>query len=223
MPKILLLEDDSLLARSLVDLLHTATYSVEWVSTLHEAWFQLKKRSFDILILDRHLEDGDGLEVIKYIHERSYQTKMIVLSQKGHVVHRIEGLQAGADEYLAKPFSLTELMLRLEKLNARTKTFKKEEIKIGHHTFYPQQGHLYKSGEYHFLRKRESAVFMCFCVHANQVLSRTQIARWAWPTNETQPTNKSVDTYIKRLRSILGKERDRLETVRGYGYRLQLD
>lgn len=223
MARILLLEDDSLLAQSLIDVLQTATFQVEWASSLHEAWFQLGKAKFDLLIVDRGLADGDGLDVVKYVHEHSYQTKLLILSQRGQVTDRIEGLQAGADEYLAKPFSLTEFMLRLEKLNARSKMFNPDQIVIGAHTFYPQQGHLYKSGRYYYLRKRESAVLLCMCVHANQVLARSQIARWAWRAHDVPPTQKSVDTYIKRIRTILGNERERLETIRGFGYRLNIE
>lgn len=209
-----------LLAQSVIEGLKTASYQVEWARSLHEAWFHLEKSPYDALIIDRCVEDGDGLEVVAYLHEHSYQTKMLILSHQNQVAHRVEGLQAGADEYMAKPFSLKELLLRLDKLLHQTKLHHKQEITVGCLIFYPQQGHLYHQGIHHILRKREAEVFHCLCLHVNQVLSRRQIASWVWPNNESMPSNKSIDTYIKRVRAVMGSEKEIIETVRGFGYRL---
>ena len=117
---------------------------------------------------------------------------------------------------------MAEFMLRLEKLNSWVKTFSPEQVHIGKLAFFPKLAQVNLGKKSMVLRRRESQILRCLCVHSNQVLTRRQIARWAWEAHEPLPTNKSIDTYIKRLRRILGPEAERVQTVRGYGYRLLL-
>ena len=166
--------------------------------------------------------DGDGIEIVEFLKDYSYKTKVLMLSTKCDVENRVEGLENGADDYLSKPFSSNELLLRANSLLYKTKNSPQKFIEIGALKLFYKKGQLEISGQNKKIRKKENELLHCLLVHHGQVVTRQQILDWIWGCSNEIPTRAAVDVYVKRIRATMGEYRKYLTTVRGYGYRLKL-
>jgi DNA-binding response OmpR family regulator len=216
--RILIVENDKTLRRSLTTYLIEKSYHCLGTSTLATAYELLDQFTFDLVILDRLLDDGDGIELIKYLQEVSYPTKILVLSQKHELQERLVGLKDGADDYLGKPFSLKELMLKIEMLLKRHKMLPEDQLRLQDITLYTEAALLCISNKCKTIRRRETDILACLIRYQNRVVSKEQIIATVWKNEPLLPTYTTVDVYIRRLRIHLGDKSHYLVTVRGLGY-----
>lgn len=192
-------------------------YLMQTARSLSNAYSRLSKQHYDLLIIDRQLPDGDGLEIVEHLHGSNLDTPILMLTELNAAKERVRGLREGADDYLGKPFSLDELLLRAEKL---VKKIRKTDFSCG------QLGRIQLFGESGVvriglkkieLRKREFKIFAFLVRHKNMVVTRQMLIENLWPENDI-PTYKTLDVYVRRIRLKLGSDRWAIKTIRGYGY-----
>lgn len=219
MPRVLLVEDDPGVRGALELGLALFGYEVVAVGTALEA---LEKISgVDLVVLDVLLPDRDGFQLLREIRARS-PVPVLMLSALGEVEWRVKGLREGADDYLAKPYSLQELAARLEALIRRTSRQAPSESKaleVGELLLHPRRMEAYRKGRRLALSPKAFALLQAFMERPGEVLSREYLMRKVWG-EEVEPN--TLEVHLSLLRRELG-EPPLLETVRGYGYRLRDD
>jgi len=183
---------------------------------------ELNHEAFDIIILDIMLPIKNGIEICQELRKQSIFIPIIMLTAKIELKDKINGLDAGADDYLLKPFSFDELVARIRALLRRPKTSLPMEIRIGQLSLQPSKRKVFYEQEEIPLTLKEFNLLEYFMRHPNQVLNREQILDKLWDLNYDSFSNV-VDVHIKNLRKKLEDVSGKLllETVRGVGYRLK--
>ena len=220
--KVLLVEDDISVAEYLSRGLREAGYEVTHADNGDSAEQDARANSYDVMVFDRMLPGLDGLSLVERLRSFGDDTPILILSALGDVDDRVRGLQSGADDYLAKPFSFEELQARLEVLlrrrqpDATQTTLQVEDL---HMDLLSQK---VTRGEKHIqLQPREYKLLEFLMRHAGQVVTRAMLLEHVWGYHFDPQTNV-IDVHISRLRQKLDKDfaEALLETVRGAGYRL---
>lgn len=218
MTNILIVENDATLANTLKTQLESKQFFCVVVDSVQQALTEVEEFVYDIVILDRILNDGDGIEVAQFIADYAYKTKIIILSELTSITERINGLENGADDYLTKPFSVSELLLKINKLQHTEKIKAQETLKLGKIEISPDSGEISLNGKNKVLRKKEAQLLTCLIRHKNQVVSRKRIIDTVWSNTYNLPTESTLDVYVRRIRINLGKYKSYIKTVRGFGY-----
>jgi two-component system, OmpR family, response regulator len=176
---------------------------------------------FDVVLLDVMLPDMDGFEVCRRLRSQSVWTPVLMLTARNAVEDRIHGLDAGADDYLAKPFSLEELLARIRALVRRGSVERPAVLTVGDLTLDPATLRVWRGDSEISLSAKELALLETFMRRPEQVLTRDQLLDHAWDIAYENRSNV-VDVYVRYLRRKIDQPFDRhtLETVRGVGYRL---
>lgn len=216
---ILLIEDDPLIARSLHQVL-PSHYQLETTTNLESSYKYLSKRRPALIVLDRTLPDGDGVELAEYITQLDQTSPLLILSGKSTVQDRIYGLRKGADDYLVKPFSTTELLLRIERLLNSTKHQRNNILHLGEVQLLLDQGKVVLGNHALRLRRREFQILSYLLRQQGRVVTREQLINHIWPDG-TIPSYATIDVYIRRLRMMLGSYGKMIKTVKGFGYSAQ--
>jgi DNA-binding response OmpR family regulator len=217
---LLLVEDNVTTSRYISQLLPQELYVASVARTVKQAREFLTRTHFDLVILDRILPDGDGLNIAEDLYWAHREIPVLILSEKDAVEERVRGLKKGADDYLAKPFSMEELLLRISSLLSKTKQLDTYALHVGEVRMFPHTGLAFVKDAPVYLRKRESQILSFLIRHKNQVVSRDMLIENIW-RSETVPEDETVDVYVRRIRMQLGKEGYTLKTIRGYGYLLK--
>lgn len=218
MKKLLVVEDNQQLQVLLKQSL-AGQYSVTQAYSLAAAYQNLETTKFELVMIDRVLPDGDGIELIEYLADYSYPTKVLALTTKADVQDRVQGLESGADDYLAKPFNLGELKLRIQKLFNMEKQVVTEKLTLGKLEFDPTTGSIRISdSKLVQLRKRESQILYCLIRYKNQVVTRQMLVDTVWAGEVEYPAISTLDVYVRRLRVILKEYSRHIKTIRGFGY-----
>jgi two-component system response regulator QseB len=214
--RILLVEDDDLLAAGIRDTLERALYAVEWVADGPHALAALQTNTFDLVILDLGLPGLDGIEVLKRVRAGGAATPVLILSARDTAPDRVLGLDAGADDYLIKPFDVDELLARVRVLQRRQRGAAVNVIEHGRLLLDPQSLTVTFEGRPVVLQRREFMLLQRLLQSPGQVLSRTQLeeAIYGWDAGVESNT---VDVHIHKLRRKLYPEV--IRTVRGVGHR----
>jgi two-component system OmpR family response regulator len=215
-------EDDARLSRLLKRLLSQDRHVVETALTAEEGLeISTSNLELDAIILDVGLPDGSGFEVARTLRKRGSQVSILMLTARDSVSDRVEGLDAGADDYLVKPFAYEELLARLRALGRRPPSRKSSALKAGPIELDETTRRVTVSGKPVDLSQREFSILECLLRRPGQVLSRDQLLDYAWPYGVALTPN-TVEAYIHLLREKLGAEAAAtVETVRGVGYRLR--
>ena len=220
--RILVVEDEpkmgELIRRVLVSERHVADIAPDGVGALALA----AGEPYDVIVLDRMLPDMDGVEVLRLLRARGVATPVLMLTALDAVEHRVAGLDAGADDYLAKPFAFAELLARLRALGRRSIAPEEERLAAGDIEL-DQLRHVARVGDEAVeLSAREFALLAYFVRHAGQVLNRRQILDAVWGA-EPDVYSNVVDLYVHYLRRKLADvgRPDAIYTVRGVGYALR--
>lgn len=216
---IIVVENDVVLARQLMQGLQALKQPVLTAPSLVKARVLLANHVPEVIVLDRVLDDGDGLELLEDILDQDLPTRTIVLSELGSTPEKIHGLGFGADDYLPKPFSFQELLLRVKKLLYKRRELPTTELILGPLTIKPETGEFFYKNNSFRLRKREMEIFACLVRRKNQVVTRDKIIDLVWSGESEPPTYSTLDVYIRRIRMALSNQSYLLETVRGFGYR----
>ena len=214
--RILVVEDDALLARGLTGVLIRAGHAVDCVETGLQADKALRMASYDLVVLDIGLPDIDGFEVLRRLRFRRAATNVLVLTARDAVQDRVHGLDLGADDYLTKPFSVTEFEARVRALLRRT-TLPMGAVSIGRLTIDLEAKRIRINGTSTDLTVREWALLELFMARPGRVLSKEQIAQHL-AEYDTQLTLNAIEVYVSRLRAKIETAGVRIRTVRGFGY-----
>tara|TARA_A100001388_G_scaffold274272_1_gene257629 strand:- start:2171 stop:2863 length:693 start_codon:yes stop_codon:yes gene_type:complete len=223
---ILLIEDDINAASYVIKGLKESGHVVDHASDGEEGMELSLTLKFDVIIIDRMLPKLDGLSLIKKIRDQKINTPILILSALGDVDEKVLGLKAGADDYLAKPFSFSELLARIEVLVRRTNPEVKEtSIKVGSLIMNLLTRQVHRNGIEIELQPREFRLLEFLMRRSNQVVTRTMLLEGVWEYHFDPQTNV-IDVHISRLRSKIDKPFDGKEmlfTERGAGYALRTD
>jgi len=220
--RILVVEDElkmaSLLRRGLVEEGH----AVDVARTGDDALWMAGAAEYDAIVLDLMLPGVDGLEVCRRVRESGVWAPVLMLTARDAVADRVAGLDAGADDYLAKPFSFAELLARLRALMRRGSSERPAVLEVGDLRLDPATRQVWRASTEIELSAKEFALLETFMRRPGQVLSRYQLLEHAWDYAYENRSNV-VDVYIRYLRDKVDRPfgRDSLETVRGAGYRLR--
>lgn len=217
MPKVLVVEDDRKLAAFLSRVLTEEGYQVATSHTKDLALAAIAAEAPDILIVDRMLPDGDGLELCASAARLRGGLPVLVLTAMGELTDRVEGLDRGADDYVLKPFEVDELLARIRALLRRSAAPLRQ---IGALRLDFRSRRVWCEGEPVELTAREFDVLAHLLDAEGAVLSRTQLLSGVWGT-ERDPGTNLVEVHLSRLRSKLGPAASMIETVRGGGYRFR--
>ena len=221
---ILVIEDEPDIRRNLEYNLGREGFNASSVGSLDEAGEKLKSKKFDLILLDLMLPDGSGLDLCKKIKSNSETeaTPIIILTAKDDEVDKVVGFELGADDYVTKPFSVRELILRVKAILKRSDTKTKEVVEVER-----QFGDLkidIDSHEVHVdsqlieLTALEFRLLKELVDKRGRVQSRDQLLSEVWGYN-AEVTTRTVDTHIKRLREKLGSMGKNVQTIRGVGYK----
>lgn len=222
--RVLVLEDEPATQTLIEDLLGAEGYEVEVAGTVGAARERSKESEYDMFLVDRTLPDGEGIEFCQELRKGSNTRKspVLFLSAKGTPDERIEGLRAGGDDYLVKPFHSGELLARVEALLRRAgRLGRQETLEHGPFKLDFDAHQVVVKGKAVHLAPREFDVLALLASQKGRVLSREFLLEtlWGFPAGQA-PETKVVDVTISQLRTKLGAAADKLVTVRGYGYRL---
>jgi len=219
---LLVVEDDERLSRALRRLLEEDRHVVD-VAFDGETGLAIAEdgAGIEAVILDIGLPDISGLEVARRLRRKRSELAILMLTARDTVGDRVTGLDAGADDYLVKPFAYEELAARLRALSRRTASPSRatSELTVGPITLDEATRRVRAGSREIDLSPREFSLLECLLRHPGQTLTRDQLLDQAWPFSVAVTPN-AVDAYIHYLRTKLGAEGSRIETVRGVGYRL---
>ena len=215
--RILLIEDDTVLGAAVRDQIAADGHSVDWMTRLDQAGDAMAGAAYDLVLLDLMLPDGRGLPFLKALRGRGDVTPVIILTALDQVSDRIDGLNAGADDYLVKPFDLAELSARIGSV-ARRYTGNPNPI-ITHGTLEIDRAakSVHRAGKPIALTAREWALFDAFLARPGQLLSKAQLEEKLYAFDSEVESN-TIEVHVSRLRKKLGN--DVIDTERGLGYRL---
>ncbi len=221
MPKILTIEDDELIADDIVRTLSSSGFSVDVARTGREGIAKVMAGDYDVVTLDRMLPDLDGLTIVATMRGVGMETPVLVMSAMSDVDHRIQGLRAGGDDYLTKPFSAEEMFARIEVLLRRRPRNEKAEttLRTGALQLDLVRRRVTHRERELELQPTEFRVLEFMMRHAGQVLTRTMIFEAVWGCRFDPGTNL-IDVHVGRLRKKVDMpgERPLIRTIRGSGY-----
>lgn len=215
--QLLLVEDDMPLAKGLQKALQQAGYAVNHVDTGKSALLTLKTTAPDIVILDVGLPDIDGFAVLKAFRKNNLTTQVLMLTARDSVEDKVAGLDSGADDYLAKPFEMTELLARLRVLERRLASVKSPEISIGKVSLNTLEHLVTLDGTVIELGRKEYMLLKCLIENAGRIQTRDSLENRLYSWGEEISSN-AVEVHIHHLRKKLGN--DFIKTVRGVGYKV---
>jgi DNA-binding response OmpR family regulator len=217
--KILVVEDDRKLARFLQRVLTEEGYTADLCSTGADALAQARSGLYRLVVLDWMLPDNDGLEVCRQLRRLGSDVPIVMLTARGEVSERVMALEAGADDFLVKPFEIDELLARIKAVLRRASG--PLRLKFGVLEIDREQRRVLLNGSSVELTTREFNLLMHLAHKAGQVVTRTELLTEVWATQFDTESNV-VEVHVSRLRDKLGDQAAIIETVRGRGYRLRV-
>lgn len=224
--KVLLAEDDLSLSFVIKDGLQDAGFEVTHCTDGEAAWQKFQKGTFDICLLDINMPLKDGFSLAKKIRQLSDVVPIIFLTAKSLEEDKIKGFETGADDYITKPFSMKELVMRMDVFLRRTKKLKSdavEEYKLGTLRFAYNELKIYGDKETTSLTQREADLLKFFVLHLNKILKREELLLNVWGKDDYF-LGRSMDVFITKLRKYLKPDPNiALETIHGVGFRLQIN
>lgn len=225
---ILLVEDDMNLGFVVQDALKRKGYTVHLVRDGKEGLKKFNEQPYDLCVLDVMLPGKDGFSLAEDIRLTNAQVPIVFLTAKSQTEDRIAGFKAGGDDYLTKPFSHEELVLRVEAILRRTlgktdDSRAREQFEVGDYTFDHRNLMLSHPTEERKLTKKEADVLRLLCLHADQVLPRELVLNMVWG-DDTYFLGRSLDVFISRLRKYLKLDpKVQIVNVHGVGFKLVVD
>jgi len=213
--RVLLVEDDGLLGDGMCAGLQQMGYTVDWVQDGLAAEAAMYEESIDLMVLDLGLPKQDGLTVLRKLRDKGSDLPVLILTARDSVEDRVAGLDAGADDYLVKPFNLDELAARLRAISRRREGRAVPTIVHGELQLNPASLDVTFRGKPVDLTTREFAILEALLTRCGQVLTRERIEEVLYGWDEGVESN-AIEVYIHHLRKKFGK--DLIKTIRGVGY-----
>ncbi len=214
--RILLVEDEAVMRASVARALRADGHAVDEAGTRADAELELRVNDYGLVILDRGLPDGDGLQSLRRWRQRGLKLPVLVLTARDAVGDRIEGLDTGADDYVVKPFALDELRARVRSLSRRAPELTPVVIELGDLQLDTARAQVRRGGVLLPLRTKELAVLQVLLERRGRVVSREQLREACWDA-EHEPGSNVEEVTVSALRRKLGKP-PIIRTRRGLGY-----
>ena len=222
--RILVVEDEQKVADALREGLEDERYDVVVERTGEGAFFRVNTETFDVVLLDLTLPGRDGLEILRALRQRGMETPVLVLTARDSLEDRVTGLDAGADDYLVKPFAFAELLARIRALVRRGRVADAPKLAVGDLEMDLVTRKVMRAGKPVDLTVREFELLEFLMRYQGQVVSRETLARDVWKeTARTTPLDNVIDVHIARLRRKVDLEHTvkLIHTVRGVGFMLR--
>ena len=221
--RILVVEDDQSLHRIILRRLKEEGYAVDGCYDGEDGLYYMTNEEYDCIILDWMLPKKDGVIVLREFRNLGHQTPVLMLTAKDSIMDRVAGLDAGADDYLTKPFAFDELLARIRALLRRHNNVKENKLQLGDLVMDLPKHTVHRGDKEIHLTSKEYALLQYFLSNQEQVLTRSQIADHVWDYDFDYDSNV-VDVYVRYLRNKIDKGFDvpLIHTVRGYGYVMKL-
>lgn len=220
---VLIVEDEKSLAREIAEFLKSEKFLCDIANTGTEASEKIAVNLYDFVLLDLGLPDYNGLDLLKEAKELNSEASFIILTARGAVEDKVRGLDLGADDYLAKPFALIELLSRINAVARRKFNITSPDIVLGDFTMQVQARRLLCRGKEVELTRKEYDLLSYLVLNSGKVLNRQQLYEHIWGNIlDDQYDSNFIDVHIKNLRKKLNLHAPApwLETVRGVGYRV---
>jgi two-component system copper resistance phosphate regulon response regulator CusR len=217
--RLLLVEDDARIARFVARGLQEQSYAVDVVANGNDALYQVEINDYDVVILDVMIPGKNGFDACRAIRDLGKRMPVLMLTARDAVDDRIHGLDAGADDYLTKPFEFGELLARLRALLRRPKDLRPAQIRVGDLELDTGSQTVRRGNRSISLTAKEYAFLEYLARNANRVIGRSEIAEHVWD-EAFDPFSNLIEVYVNRLRRKLGDESGKplLQTRRGSGY-----
>lgn len=224
--KILVVEDEHRIAASIKKGLELKAYVVDVAHDGNQGYDLASGEQYDVIILDRMLPGKDGLEICSQLRTAKIHTPVLMLTAKGAVNDKVEGLDAGADDYLAKPFAFVELLARIQALARRPKQRLATKLQLDNLTLDSQTFTVTRAGQPVKLSKKEFSLLEFLLRHPHQVFSKEQLTELVWSYDSDVLPN-TAQVYLgylrKKIDQAFPQEQPLVQTVRGFGYKLGKD
>ncbi|AUD78927.1 DNA-binding response regulator [Kangiella profundi] len=222
--KLLLVEDDDALRQQLVSALKAQNYVVEEAPNGEEALYLAREYQFDLGIFDLGLPDISGMEVISTLRDEDVQFPVLILTARGHWQDKVDGLAAGADDYLVKPFQTEELLARINALLRRASGYAKPEIVKGPISLNSLKQEVKVNGQVMDLTAYEYKVLEYLMLNPDKVVSKTELTEHLYAQDYDRDSNV-LEVFVGRLRKKIDPDGTikPIDTLRGRGYRLRAD
>ena len=216
--RILLVEDEAVLGKALLAHLGKA-HAVDWVQTYDAATVAVQAVAYDMALLDLNLPDGHGIEILRSIRQKQTQIPVIIITARDQIRDRIDGLNAGADDYVVKPFDLDELTARIHSVQRRSAARPNPSVAIGALNIAISARTILRDGAEVHLTAREWALLECLLSRAGAIVSKAKLEEAIYEFGADVESN-TVEVYISRLRKKIGS--NVIRTLRGLGYRMEI-
>jgi len=215
--RILVIEDEAALAHPLREHLEADFHIVDWFTTLDEANSAIRAMEYDVVLLDLHLPDGDGLSFLSKLRDRRDRTPIIILTARDKISDRIDGLNRGADDYVIKPFDLDEVKARIHTVCRRSADQITQTVQLRDLTVCLSEHRIDRAGAPVRLTAKEWSVFEVLFRRKSKIVPKASLEAAVYAFGEELESN-ALEAHISRLRAKLGK--DLIVTHRGIGYML---
>jgi two-component system phosphate regulon response regulator PhoB len=221
MERVLIVDDDPDILRLVSYNLMQAGFEVITAGSGRKALESVQKHPPDLIILDLMLPDVDGMEVCRTLRNRedSRRIPIVMLTARGEEIDRVVGFELGADDYVMKPFSPRELVLRVKSIFRRMKDERTDLLRSGDIQLYPERRQVFVGAALVVLTAKEFDLLQELMRAHGNVLTREILMDKVWGYHG-EATSRTLDTHVRRLREKLGREGSHVETVRGVGYRM---
>lgn len=221
--RLLYAEDDETLSFITKDHLELQGYDVVHCSSGAAAYEKFKNEKFDLVILDVMLPEMDGFTIAENIRKKDHQVPILFLTAKSLKEDRIQGLKLGGDDYLTKPFSIEELILKIEIFLRRSRVYEapteEKEIQVGIYVYMPLEYQLVLNGDARILTQRESELLSFLLKNKNKVIKRSVILETLWGEDDYF-MGRSLDVFISRLRKYLADDPQiKIDNIHGIGFK----
>ena len=221
---IYILEDDDTIRKLVIYALKSQAYEAQGFSCPSAFWPAVEASLPSLILLDLMLPEEDGISILNRLrsHQLTRHIPVIILTAKSSELDRVEGLDAGADDYVIKPFSILELLARVRAVLRRSEQGSQEEkdLRIGDMIISVQKHEVSVNGRLVALTQKEFSLLYLLASHEGSAMRRSELLDQVWQLGN-EPENRTLDVHIRTLRQKLGKAGDYIETVRGIGYRFK--
>lgn len=221
--RILVVEDEHRIAQTIKKGLEQERYAVDLAYTGTDGFDLASSESYDTIILDLMLPGMDGLAICKQLRKQNIHTPILILTAKGQIQDKVNGLDSGADDYLTKPFSFEELLARIRALARRPENFKENTLTVGDLTLDPKSYVITRGNQLISLSNKEFALLEYLMRNANKILSKDEIINHVWDY-EADILPNTVEVNMRNLRNKIDQpfknKKPLLQTVRGFGYKI---
>lgn len=220
--RVLVIEDDTTLGHALQEFLSDQGYAVDWLTEGDKVQGALAGQPYDLLLLDLNLPGQSGLEVLRQLRQEGNQVPVLIVTARDGLDDRVAGLDAGADDYVTKPFDLPELAARVRALGRRRSGQAQPLIEVGPLVFDTVGREVRANGQRLALSVRELSVLEMLMARVGRVVTKRQIVNSlsAWDADFSE---NAVEVYVYRLRKRLEGSGASIQTVRGFGYMLDVE